>query len=161
MKNAQALCALLCCVAGNEWLGGTEHWDCETAAYCTAAESWGIELCSPHSNLSIIQPPDPQPSFLYHALSHAGVDGSLITMKNTFAQAPNRPLAVYGKLQPHLSVLYFHSSRQVYSMSNVILSVIGWGCHGVIGICYVSNACFGRRCAKISMWNQELSCLSQ
>lgn len=145
VKDAQALCERCCAVERvmNDWEGLNNT---ETAAHCTAAESWGIELCSPHSRLSIIQPyqilNQAITSFLYHALSHAGVGGSLITMKNTFAQALNRPLAVDGKLQPHLSVLYFHSSRQVYTMSIVILCVTVRACIGVIGICYVSNARF-------------------
>lgn len=132
---------LLCCGAGNERLGGTEqHWDCCSLHSSWVVRDWALLPSLPTLNYSAL--PDPQPSFLYHALSHAGVEGSLITMKNTFAQALNRPLAVDGKLQPHLSVLYFHSSRQVYTMSIVILCVTVCACIGVIGICYVSNACF-------------------
>lgn len=83
--------------------------EAEPASYftLTAAESWGIEQhCSPHSQFSLIQlyqilnPAITSP--FCHALAHAGVEGPLITMKATFVHALNRPLAVYGKLQPHL-----------------------------------------------------------
>lgn len=70
-------------------------------------ESWGTEQhCSPRTQLSIFQPYqilNPAIASLFcHALSHAGAEGPLSNMKATFVHALNRPLAVYGKLQPHL-----------------------------------------------------------
>lgn len=94
------------CCSVQRVMNDREGLNTEPAAYFTAAESRGIEHCSPHSQLSIIQPYQilntAITSLFYHALSHAGAEGSLITMKATFVHSLNRPLAVYGKLQPHL-----------------------------------------------------------
>lgn len=94
------------CFSVQRVMNDREGLNTEPAAYFTVAESRGIEHCSDHSQLSIIQPNqilNPAiTSLFYHARSHAGAEGSLITMKATFVHSLNRPLAVYGKLQPHL-----------------------------------------------------------